>query len=193
MKSEISPMCMLTIAALLAAGAARADGSGLPGDHGRPGDGVPAINPPPRPPTPMPRATARAPAIDLAVTAAQAIAAGCKQFALGVAVVNAVGEPILIYLPDGSAPSHGYMAMRKAYSAISFKAPTSQVRPKAQQDAELAAQIKANPNLVAYSGGILLKVGDETIGAIGVSGAEPGAHDEECALIGLGKIKDQLK
>jgi uncharacterized protein GlcG (DUF336 family) len=182
-----------TLAVVFAASAALADGSGLPGDHGRPGDGVPAINPAPRPAGSMPRAKERAPDIDLAVTAARAIAEGCKQYALGVAVVNAAGEPILIYLPNGSEPSHGYMALRKAYSAITFKTPTSQLRPKAQQDAEIAAQVRANPNLVAYSGGILLKAGDTTIGAIGVSGAEPGAHDEECGLIGLEKIKSQLK
>jgi uncharacterized protein GlcG (DUF336 family) len=46
---------------------------------------------------------------------------------------------------------------------------------------------------MAFSGGILLKAGDEIIGAIGVSGAEPGGHDEECALKGLEKIKSQLK
>jgi uncharacterized protein GlcG (DUF336 family) len=36
-------------------------------------------------------------------------------------------------------------------------------------------------------------VGDEIIGAIGVSGAEPGRHDNECGLIGVEKIKNQLK
>lgn len=182
-----------TIGLMLTASIALADGDALPGDHGRPGDGVPAANPPPRPPGGPPRTTVRAPGIELAEAAAHAIAESCKRFPLGVAVVNAAGAPILIYVPDGSEPGHGYMALRKAYTAITFNAPTSQIRPKAQQDADTAAKVRANPNLVAYSGGILLKVGDTTIGAIGVSGAEPGAHDEECALIGFEKIKSQLK
>jgi uncharacterized protein GlcG (DUF336 family) len=56
-------------------------------------------------------------------------------------------------------------------------------------DVICGAKVRANPNLVAYSGGTLLKAGDTTLGATGVSGAEPGAHDEECALIGLERIK----
>jgi uncharacterized protein GlcG (DUF336 family) len=136
---------------------------------------------------------ARAPAIDLALTAAQAIAAGCKQYKLGVTVLNSVGAPILVYLPDGSEPSHGYMALRKAYTAFTFKTPTSRLVTKAQQDPDFAAKIKADPNLVAYSGGLLLQVGDDIIGALGVSGAEPGGHDEECGMIGVEKIKNQLK
>ena len=182
-----------TIGLILTASVALADGDALPGDHGRPGDGVPALNPPPRPPGGPPRATVRAPLIEVAEAAAHAIAQGCNQYPLAVAVVNAAGAPILIYVPNGSEPGHGYMALRKAYTAITFNAPTSQIRPKAQQDAATAAKVRANPNLVAYSGGILLKAGDTPIGAIGVSGAEPGGHDEECALIGFEKIRDQLK
>ena len=85
------------------------------------------------------------------------------------------------------------MALRKGYTAVTFKTPTSQLAAKAQQDASFAAQIKTDPSFMAYSGAILLKVGDEIIGAIAVSGAEPGHHDEECALIGLEKIRNQLK
>jgi uncharacterized protein GlcG (DUF336 family) len=33
----------------------------------------------------------------------------------------------------------------------------------------------------------------DTVGAIGVSGAEPGCHDEECALLGVEMIKSELK
>jgi uncharacterized protein GlcG (DUF336 family) len=141
----------------------------------------------------MPRASARAPAIDLAVQAVRAIAEACKQYPLGVAVVNAEGAPTLIYIPDGTDPHHGYTALRKAYTAIVFKVNTSQLVNRAQQDADFAAKIKADPNLMAFSGGLLLKAGNDIIGAIGVSGAEPGRHDEECGLVGLKAIKDRLK
>jgi uncharacterized protein GlcG (DUF336 family) len=180
------------VALLAAAATSSADGIGLPGDPGRFYDGVLPVNPPPRR-GPMPRATVRAPAINLALKAAQAIAEGCNQYPLGVAVVNAAGAPTLIYVPDGSDPSHGYTALRKAYTAVTFKVPTSQLVAKAQQDAAFGAKIKADPNLMAFSGGILLKVGDDIIGAIGVSGAEPGGHDEECGLKGLQQIRSLLK
>ena len=35
--------------------------------------------------------------------------------------------------------------------------------------------------------------GEKIVGAIGVSGAEPGHHDDECAQFGVAKIKDRLK
>jgi len=141
----------------------------------------------------MPKSTARAPAIALAVEAAEAIAQGCRQYALGAAVVDSEGRPILVYLPDGSEPSHGYTAIRKAYTAVKMKTNTTALVEKAQKDPAFAAQFNSDPNLMAFHGGLLLKVGDEIIGAIGVSGAEPGGHDDECGMIGLNKIKDRLK
>jgi len=187
--------CALAISSLAVAADS---GDRLPGDRGRMAGGVLPSGPPPGsppggPPMPMPRATARAPAIALAVEAAEAIAAGCKQYPLGVAVVNAAGEPILVYLPDGSGPDHGYTAVRKAYTAAKLKTDTTPLVEKAQRDPDFAATIKADPNLMAFHGGLLLKAGTEVIGAIGVSGAEPGGHDDECGTIGLNKIKDRLK
>lgn len=175
----------LSAAGLLLAAAASASDSGLPGDHTRPGDnGVPVANPPPRPPEQRPPA-ARAPSIAMALKIAQTIAEQCKQYPLGIAVVNSKGAPILVYIPDGSQPFHAYTAIRKAYTAVTYKVPTSELIQKTQQDPAFAAQIKADPNQIAFKGGIPLKAGTEVIGAIGVSGAEPGSHDEECGLKGL--------
>lgn len=197
-----SPKSVLMIAAtaIIALGTMSSWGADdtdrLPGDHGRMAGGVLPSGPRPAGPNgapPMPHATARAPAIALAVEAAEAIAAGCKQYPLGIAVVNADGEPVLVYLPDGSAPDHGYTAIRKAYTAAKLKTDTTPLVAKAQGDPAYAATIKADPNLMAFHGGLLLKAGGEIVGAIGVSGAEPGGHDDECATIGLNKIKDRLK
>ena len=189
MKTRI--LSVLSAAGLLVASVALAADSGLPGDHPRPGDnGVPVASPGPMPPR---QAVPRGPSIEVALKAAQTITQQCKQYPLGVAVVNSKGEPILVYIPDGSHPFHAYTAIRKAYTAVTYKVPSSELISKAQQDPAFAAQIKANPNLIAFKGGIPLKVGDEVIGAIGVSGAEPGSHDEECGLKGLAAIQGQLK
>ena len=175
---------VLSAVGLVIAAAAWASDSGLPGDHPRPGDnGVPVANPQPRPP--MQHHAVRAPSMAMALHIAQTIAEQCKQYPLGVAVVNAEGAPILVYIPDGSEPFHAYTAIRKAYTAITYKVPTSELIQKAQQDPAFAAHVKADPNLIAFKGGVPLKEGAEVIGAIGVSGAEPGSHDEECALKGL--------
>lgn len=180
----------------LATLALAADG-GMPGDNGRPGgNGMPAAPGSPPPPgggNRPPRQIVPAIPMALALQAAQAIAEGCKQYPLGVAVVNAAGEPILTYIPDGGEAHHTYTAIRKAYTAWSFQTRTSELMEKVGHDPELAAKIAANPNFIAFKGGIPLRAGGHLIGAIGVSGAEPGEHDEECGLIGLKKIEGQLK
>lgn len=187
------PAVMLVATSLGLASAALAAGSILPGDPGRPGNGIPEVNPAPRPP-PGPAAPRPArPSIELALEAATAISEGCKQYPLGVSVVSASGEPILTYIPDRSPTRHAYTSVRKAYSALTLKASTAAMTAKSQTDPQLQAQIAADPNLTTYGGGVLLKAGDQIVGAIGVSGAEPGGHDDECAQFGLAKIKDKLK
>jgi uncharacterized protein GlcG (DUF336 family) len=45
---------------------------------------------------------------------------------------------------------------------------------------------------VTAAGGLPIKVGNETIGGIGVSGAPGGDKDAACAKAGLDKINNQL-
>jgi len=116
-----------SVAAVLTASSMLSAGSELPGDVARPGDnGVPRPNPQPTAvlaPRPPPPPAAPAPPIELALQAAQAIAQACKQYPLGVAVVNSEGAPILVYIPDGSEAAHTYTAIRKAYTTVKFKVP----------------------------------------------------------------------
>jgi uncharacterized protein GlcG (DUF336 family) len=180
------------IAACVSASAAPPSGSGFPGDMGRPGDGLP-FPPGPMPPRPAQRPVPRALSIDLAVEAAKAIVAACKGYQVSVSIIDSAGTPKLYYIADGTDGSHAYSGFRKAYTALTFKMPTSQVGPLTKTDPDVAAKIKADTNLLTFAGGVPLKVGDEIIGAIGVSGAEPSAKDEECGLVGINKIKDRLK
>lgn len=129
----------------------------------------------------------------VAMKAALAIAEACKQYPMALAVTDSLGVAKLIYVPDGSAPWHGYSAVRKAYTAVAFKEDSSKVVKKMNDDPAVIEKFKSDPNVQGQSGGIVLMAGDKLIGAIGVSGAEPGGHDEECALVGLEKIKGDLK
>jgi uncharacterized protein GlcG (DUF336 family) len=48
-------------------------------------------------------------------------------------------------------------------------------------------------NIIALPGALPIKVGEETIGAAGVSGAPGGDKDEACVKAGIDKVADQLK
>lgn len=193
-KCAAGPM-IVTVLALVSRGLLAAPAA-LPGDRGRPLDGLP---PPTVQPGAMPARAAKvrkeiaAPPLSLALTAAFAIAEGCKQFPLGIAVVDSVGTPKLIYVPDGSEGWHGYSAVRKAWTAVAFKMPTIELAAKARDNPELQARIRVDPNFQAFAGARPWRVRDTIVGAIGVSGAEPGGHDDECVQIGLEKIKGAMK
>jgi uncharacterized protein GlcG (DUF336 family) len=103
-----------------------------------------------------------------------------------------VGTPKIIYVPDGSQGWHGYSAVRKAWTAVLFKVPTLELAARVKSDPELQARIKSDKNLMAFGGARPWKVGDTVVGAIAVSGAEPGSHDDECLLLGLRKITGAL-
>jgi uncharacterized protein GlcG (DUF336 family) len=49
------------------------------------------------------------------------------------------------------------------------------------------------PRLLLAQGGVLIKAGDEIVGAIGISGARGNNMDTTCARAGVDKIKDRLK
>jgi uncharacterized protein GlcG (DUF336 family) len=49
------------------------------------------------------------------------------------------------------------------------------------------------PNSTYAKGGLPIKVGDQVIGAISVSGAHDGEKDAACAQAGLAKVADKLK
>jgi uncharacterized protein GlcG (DUF336 family) len=174
------------------AGAAPPTSSGFPGDMGRPFDGLP-FPPGPLPPRPAERPLPRAPSLELAEEAAKAIVAACKGYHVGVSVIDSAGTPKLYYIPDGTDGSHAYTGFRKAYTALTFKMPTSQVGALTKTDTAVAAKVKADANLLTFAGGLPLDAGGQIIGAIGVSGAEPSAKDEECGLVGIDEIKDRLR
>lgn len=49
------------------------------------------------------------------------------------------------------------------------------------------------PRLLLAEGGVLIKAGDDIVGAIGISGAKDGTIDTACARAGVAKIADRLR
>jgi len=155
----------------------------LPGAPGGPPLG-------PRPPD----VVARSVPIDVAVDLARAIVVSCKGYHVGVSILDAAGTPKLYYIPDGTGGTHAYTGYRKANTALAFRMPSGKVAAMAQAEPAIAAKLAADGNnYVTWAGGVLIMAGTEVIGAVGVSGAEPSAKDEACAIEGLKKVQSRLK
>ena len=131
---------------------------------------------------------------DLANQAVAAVVAKCASqgYAVTGALVDADGVQQAVLRGDRASASTLNSAFAKAYTAVTFKTDTTAVVERSKT-APLLANLFKLPNLLLLSGGIVMKVGDEVVGAIGAAGAPGGDLDDACARAGLDKIKDQLK
>jgi uncharacterized protein GlcG (DUF336 family) len=110
---------------------------------------------------------------------------------LAVAVVDRHGQVRVWIRGDSSAPHVFDLARRKAYTARTFRQ-TSLEWAKRSETALAGQRMLAD--VIPLGGGVPIKVGDETIGAIGVSGTSGGQEgDENCAKAAIAKVADQLK
>ncbi len=93
---------------------------------------------------------------------------------------------------DGAGINTVETAHYKAYTAVGFQIDTIDLVDRAK-GGRVSSAIAKVPNLLLAQGGVVIKVGDEVIGAIGVSGAKGGNIDTQCARAAIDKIKDRLK
>jgi uncharacterized protein GlcG (DUF336 family) len=133
-------------------------------------------------------------AISLAV--AEAIANGameaCKAmgYKISVAVVDRDGLPIVMLRGDGAGLHTPEGAERKAYTARTFRAPSADFLKRMQRDPGAHAS-ETYSHVLALAGGLPIKVGEDVIGAVGVSGS-PG-KDDDCGQAGINKVAAELK
>ena len=131
---------------------------------------------------------------DMALVMAQTALDHCRQdnFKVGVSVVDRGGH-VLVTLRDNGAAHHTVeLAQRKAYTSRIFRQ-TSKEFSQRLRDNPISAGLGTTSGVLASVGGVPIKIGDEVIGGIGVSGAPGGDRDEACARAGLAKVADQLK
>jgi uncharacterized protein GlcG (DUF336 family) len=130
-----------------------------------------------------------------ASTKAIATCAG-NGYPVSAVVVDASGVIRLEAKGDHSTVHTTTSAYRKAYTVVTFG-------PIFRFDASsaFAALAAKNPNGAALSslpdiaplaGGVAIKVGDEIVAALGVSGSPGGEKDEACAQAGVASIKQDL-
>src|SRR5579872_7488792 len=117
----------------------------------------------------------------MALTIAETALAECG-VNTSVAVVDRAGRLRVFLQGDKAAPHNLELARRKAYTARTFQRTSAEWAKLTETT--LAGQ-RMLADVIPLGGGVPIKVGDETIGGVGLSGAPMGqAQEEACAKAG---------
>ena len=98
-------------------------------------------------------------------------------------VLDADGATIAALRGDGAGIHTLDSAHDKAYTSTSFKNDTI-----ALAEVSGIAALSKLPHVLFFAGGVVIKFGDEVMGAIGASGAPGAKLDDNCARAGLERI-----
>src|SRR6516162_1210352 len=130
----------------------------------------------------------------MAWTMIEAATAHCEKegYSITVAVVDRVGRLRAYLQGDKASLANIELARRKAYTAVTFRRSSMDWAKRTAPPSDLLGQ-RSLTDVIPLGGGIPIKVGEDTIGAIGVSGAPGQDKDEACAQAGLDRVADQLK
>ena len=132
--------------------------------------------------------------LPLAKSIAEATLAACKAkgFNTAAAVVDRAGQVLVLLRDEQATPQVLEMARRKAYTARMFRVPTSEFQKRTADPAAGNAAQRDLADILALSGGMPIKVGEETIGAVGSAGSNL-EQDEACAKAGVDHAATLLK
>ena len=126
----------------------------------------------------------------MALTIAETAIAECGS-RVSVAVVDRAGRVRVFIQGDGAAPHNIELARRKAYTARTFGRTSLEWAQRTETQVPGQRQLT---DVIPLQGGVPIKVGEDTIGGVGLSGAAHGGPEEEaCGKAGVAKVADQLK
>lgn len=128
----------------------------------------------------------------LGLAVAEGAIAACAQrnVPITVAVVDRAGRVRVMISSDNPSPHVFELARRKAYTARTFGRPTTEWTERTKEGSDLAGQ-RLLADVIPLGGGYPIKVGNDTIGGVGVSGNSQ-TGDEACAKAGVDAVADQL-
>jgi len=130
--------------------------------------------------------------LDVAQTIAMEAMAKCRAdgYKVTVLVVDGLNAPKAMLRDDGASASTTEAAKMKATSTMLYNRPSGPAQPLAPGTTAPPATI---PGTINSQGGVPIKFGEVTIGAVAVSGAPGGDKDASCASAALAKVADKLK
>ena len=129
----------------------------------------------------------------MALTIATAASDACKAegYKVSVAVVGREAQLLVQLRGDGAPPHSMENSYRRAYTALTYRQPSGKVEQRVRNDP--GDQLVHLRHVMAAQGGLPIMVGEDTIGAVAVSGSPGGEKDEACAKAGLDKVAAMLK
>ncbi|HET6858248.1 MAG TPA: heme-binding protein [Streptomyces sp.] len=101
-----------------------------------------------------------------------------------VAVVDRNGNTVVTLRGDGAGPQSYESAEKKAYTAVSWNAPTSELAKRLAQ----APNLKDIPGTLFLAGGAPVAAKGAPIAGVGVAGAPSGDLDEKFARAGVAAL-----
>jgi len=130
--------------------------------------------------------------MDVAETIAQAAMAKCRAdgYKVTVLVVDSLNAPKALMRDDGATAATTEVAKMKATATMLYNRPSGPPAPL--PPGQVAPPLPISGTINAQ-GGVPIKVGESTIGAVAVSGAPGGDKDAACANAGIAKAADKLK
>ena len=130
--------------------------------------------------------------VDLAQAIAQEAMAKCRAdgYKISVRVVDHANIEKAFLRDDGAGMATVQVATMKANSVMAFGRPSG---PPPNLPAGAPVPAPVVPGTINAMGGVPIRVGDQVIGAVAVSGAPGGDKDAACANAALTKVADKLK
>ncbi len=130
--------------------------------------------------------------IDIAHMIAQEAMMKCRAdgYKVTVTVVDSANILKAFLRDDGASMATVEVGRMKANSVMAFGRPSG---PPANLPPGTPAPPPVLPGTINAVGGVPIKVGDQLIGAVSVSGAPGGDKDAACANAALAKVADKLK
>jgi len=132
--------------------------------------------------------------LQLALQIANAAMAQCKAdgYDVTAAVVDRAGDLKVLLRADTANPHNADLARRKAYTSRTFKVPSMEVAKRTNGPTELSGQ-RFLVDIIPLGGGLPINAGNDTIGAIGISGSPNQEGDEKCASAALASVASSLR
>lgn len=129
--------------------------------------------------------------MEVAMKMAKAGIEACRKQGLNVAVtvIDRGGHPQVVLRDTLSMDLTLTISKQKAYTAMSFNSPTSQLDGRFPG----SYSVPKVDGLIISAGGLPITGGGSIIGGVGVSGAPTGEQDEKCAQAGIDAVKFELE